>query len=177
MKKIFAFVGAAVVFVFGFVLHISYITSGGTVWSVLISSVNGSAWETLKPFALAYIMWIIIELSYLRPSLLHFVCAKIIMLYFLAFLFIAYCLIVRNFIDGLFCKILFYCGIYAILCVVQLLSYRLYKSAVRIELFYVPILLSLFLFCVMILLFSVYPPHFVPFYDFEFDIYGVGIYK
>ncbi|MDD6489717.1 MAG: DUF6512 family protein [Clostridia bacterium] len=177
MNRIFAFVGATVIFVFGFVLHISYITSGGTVWSVLISSVNSSAWETLKPFALAYIMWIVIELSYLRPSLLHFVCAKILMLYVFAVLMIVYCLFVRQFVNGIFAEVLFYSGIYAILYVVQLLSYRMFKSPVKTEIFYIPILLSLFLFVFMILLFSVYPPHIIPFYDFKADIYGVGIYK
>ena len=177
MNRIFAFIGAAVVFAFGFVLHISYITSGGTVWSMLISSVNGSAWETLKPFAIAYIMWIVIELSYLRPSLLNFVCAKILMLYFMAVLMIVYCLIFSGFVNDILYEIIFYSGIYLILCIVQLLSYRMYKSDLKIELFYIPILLSLFLFCFMILLFSVYPPHFIAFYDFKADIYGTGIYK
>lgn len=177
MNRIFAFFGAAVIFVFGFVLHISYITSGGTVWSVLISSVNDSAWETLKPFAIAYIMWIVIELSYFRPSLLHFVCAKILMLYFFSVLMIVYCLFVRRFVSGIPSEVFFYGGIYDILCVVQLLSYRMYKSPVKTEIFYIPILLSLFLILVMILLFSIYPPHIIPFYDFKADIYGVGIYK
>lgn len=177
MKRGFALTGATVILIFGLVLHFSYILSGGTVWSILISSVNSSAWETLKPFAISYIMWIVIELSCIRPSLLHFICSKIIVLYFLAFLVMIYCLLIQKLVDNtLISRIIFWSGIYIILIFVQLLSYRIYKSEVRIELFYVPILLSLFLFCVMILFFSLYPPHITPFYDFKNFLYGVSNY-
>lgn len=170
MKKGFALIGAVIIFVFGTIIHYSYITSGGTVWSFLISSVNNSAWETVKPFAIAYIIWIVIELSFLRPSLLHFVCAKIVMLYLFAFMAIIYSLCINMFFISEWSNFILLGGIFLIIVFVQILSYRIYNSKVKLEIFAIPILLALFLFLIMILFFTVYPPPFRVFYGTEFDV-------
>lgn len=158
MKKGLSLIGAAVIFAFGIILHYSYIISGGTVWSILISSVNNSAWETVKPFAIAYIMWIVIELSVLRPSLLRFVCAKIIMLHMLTFSIIGYSLCINMFADTRYREIILLGGIFAVITAVQILSYKLYDSNLKPEIFWIPVLISLFLFMIMILFCTVYPP-------------------
>ncbi len=173
MKRFFWLIGSAIIFIFGEILHYSYITSNKAVWSILISSVNSSAWEILKPFTIAYIMWIVIELSVLRPSLLHFVCAKIISLYFLVILVIVYILCINMFSVGERYEIILLSGICPIILFVQFLSYRIYKSKVKIEIFWIPILLSLFLFLIMILFLTLYPPHFIVFYDMKKNIFGI----
>lgn len=173
MRKGFALIGAVVIFAFGLILHYSYIISDGTVWSILISSINNSAWEILKPFAIAYIMWIIIELSVLRPSLLHFICTKILMLYLLAFMVIIYSLCVRYFVNSFLSEIIFMSGILIIIATVQIISYKIYASKIKLEIFCIPILIAMLLFFIMILFFSLYPPHFIVFRDFESGLYGL----
>lgn len=173
MKKYFPVVGAAFIFAFGLLIHYSYIFSEGTVWSILISSINGSPWETLKPFSISYIMWIVIELSILRPSLLHFVCAKILALYFGAAMIIIYSLLTLEYINSLLFESLFFGGIFLIIIAAQLISYRIYYSNVKIEIFWIPLLLALFLFLVMILFFSLYPPHFIVFCDIKSGMFGL----
>ena len=173
MKKGFALIGAGVIFAFGLIIHYSYILSGGTVWSILISSINNSAWELLKPFAIAYITWIVIELSVLRPSLLHFICAKVIMLYIFAFAVIIYSLCVGHFVDSFLSEIIFMGGILIIITAVQIISYKIYDSKVKIEIFWVPLFIALPLFCIMILFFSLYPPHFIVFRDLDSNTYGL----
>ena len=85
VKKYFPFIGSAVIIVCGGLLHYSLLLSDRAAWSLIVSSVNDSAWELFKPVGFVYIFWIIIELSYLRPSLMHFVCAKTIGMYVLCF--------------------------------------------------------------------------------------------
>lgn len=172
MKKNFWLISTAVVFVAGFIIHCSYRWSEASAWSILISSVNLSAWELYKPFALIYISFIIIELSYLRPSLLHYICAKILSLHIFTILMLA----VGTIYLMLFCRNgfseFYFIIIFLVLAVSEYIGNLLYNSSVKFELFYVPIILSLLIICFMLLIFSLYPPHNAVFYDF-FDMdYG-----
>lgn len=172
MKKGFAFIGTAVIFIFGTIIHYSYILSDGAVWSLLISSVNSCAWETLKPFAIVYIMWVIIELSVLRPSLLRFVCIKILMLYMFATMTLIYCMCVNIFLIFDFSEYIILGGILIFIFYTQNLSYKIYNSKKKIEIFVVPIFIALILFIIMILFFSVYPPPFTVFRDLKTNTFG-----
>ena len=60
----------------GMILKMSAKWSDTAAWSYIISPVSNTPWELFKPFAIAYMFWILIELSCLRPHLLHFVCSK-----------------------------------------------------------------------------------------------------
>ena len=154
MKKCFWLISSVIVFTCGYVVHIGYEVSNRAASSILVSSINDSAWEMTKPFALVYIMFVFIELSCLRPSLLHFVCSKIIMLHGFAFLSV----ILLEF----FPKIPFLV-IFISLCIAEFLSYRLNNSKCRIELFSIPIFISFVLFFAVLLFASVYPPNIFPF--------------
>ena len=154
IKKYFWLISSVMVFVCGYVVHIAYEASGRAAWSILVSSVNGSPWEMTKPFSLVYIMFVFIELSCLRPSLLHFVCSKIIMLHGFAFLSVI--------LLAVFGKTTFLV-IFVSLCVSEFLSYGINKSKCRIELFWIPIFISFVLFFAVLLFASVYPPNIFPF--------------
>ena len=131
LKKYFWAASAISVFICGYVVHIGYEISNHAAWSLLVSSVNSSAWELTKPFALVYILFVFIELSYMRPSLLHFVCAKILLLHGFTFLSVILLGFSRNF--------LIYPTIFLSLLTAEFLSYKLYYSKCRIELFFIRI--------------------------------------
>ena len=155
LKKYFWAASAISVFICGYVVHIGYEISNHAAWSLLVSSVNSSAWELTKPFALVYILFVFIELSYMRPSLLHFVCAKILLLHGFALMSVILLGISRNF--------LIYPTIFLSLLTAEFLSYKLYYSKCRIELFFIPIFISFAVFFFTLLFASVYPPPFFPF--------------
>lgn len=151
IKKYFWLISASAVFCFGTVLALSYEVSGHTAWSIIVSSVNSSAWECLKPFALVNIFWIFIELSYLRPSLLRFVSSRIL---FLDIFVISTFLILRFFeLDTIR-----YYVILLLLVTAMFLSYKLYDSKMRCDLFFIPLIISFVILFFMLLIFSVRPP-------------------
>ena len=154
MKKCFWLISSVIVFICGYVVHIGYEVSNRAAWSILVSSINDSAWEMTKPFAIVYIMFVFIELSCLRPSLLHFVCSKILMLHGFAFMSV---ILLKIFPKTPFLVI------FVSLCVAEFLSYSIDKSKCRIELFFVPIFISFVLFFTVLLFASVYPPNIFPF--------------
>lgn len=160
MKRYFWLISTIGVFICGYFVHIGYEVSHQAAWSILVSSINGTAWELTKPFALVYIMWTFIELSCLRPSLLHFVCSKIIMLHGFAFLNVTLLGLLQFFPES---RMMIYLMIIVSLSISQFLSYCLYHSKCRIELFYIPILISFVLFFTVLLFASVYPPAIFPF--------------
>ncbi len=60
-------------FFFGTVMQYAIPLSHRAAWSLIIGSRHSSGWELFKPFALAYLCFIVIELACLRPSLADFV--------------------------------------------------------------------------------------------------------
>lgn len=143
----------------------SYTLSGAAAWSFVVSSVNSSPWELVKPFVIVYIMWIFVELSVLRPSLVHFVCTKILSLH----LFAAASSSVLCFLQG---ELLSLSVIFLFLFIGQLSSYFMYCSKCRYELFFVPIILSFGILFACVLFASFYPPKLLHFYDKGRMLYG-----
>lgn len=172
MYKRFWLIGVFFISGCGFVLHIAYETSGAAAWSLIISGVNLSPWELMKPFVLVYIMWTFIELSVLRPSLLHYVCGRMLsliiyMIVSLCLLSLIYCFIVSEWLS------------LSLILLTTLLSQaicsRLYRSHCRTELFWMPLLAALAIVLACILLFSFYPPQFPFFLDPLTGKYGLAI--
>lgn len=157
---------------FGWLLHCSPLISDRAAWSMIIGSVNLSAWELYKPFAIAYIFWILIELSYLRPHLLHFVCSKLTGMFVLCGAVLA--------LSAIFCRFIFYPCIRLIIVAAgiiaaQTVSYLLYASNFPVEAMKVPLILSLFCMVFLLLFLSFYPPHWGIFYDYHSCGYGYKI--
>ena len=157
MKKRYILHCGAVIFLCGLVLQFSYEASGHAPWSILVASVNSSPWELIKPYLLVFIMWSFIELSCLRPRLLHFICARIISMHL--FMLLGCTLLsvgsLRFFETYMLC-IVFFCILTA-----QTAEYLLYQSTIRTELFFVPLMISFAAVFFCILFCSFYPPPFV----------------
>ena len=170
MYKRFWLIGTLSLFLCGFVLHIAYESSGAAAWSLLVSGVNNSPWELVKPFAIVYMMWTFIELSVLRPSLLHFVCARIISLLFFILSSLSVLSAVYLFIAE---KWLSLAVLFVLTFISQALCNRLYASKCRFELFWLPLIASVFVVLACILVFSFYPPTFVFFLDPVSHGYGM----
>ncbi|MBQ8134172.1 MAG: hypothetical protein IJ192_07210 [Clostridia bacterium] len=171
VKKLFPYIGAVMIFGCGLIIHFSYIWSDKAAWSLIISSVNNSAWEIYKPFGLVYINWIIIELSCLRPSLLHFVCSKLIGMYVLCATVLSVSMLF-HFLPQSFSEYTVYAAGGLGILLAQIVGYRLYASKIRSELFYVPLILSLMAMVFLIIILTFYPPKWGVFYDFVGGFYG-----
>lgn len=153
-------------FMCGTVLRIAYEASGGAVWSLLVSGVNRSPWEQTKPYALVYLMWTFLDLSVLRPKLLHFVSARLISLH----CFTGGSLLLLSLSgskSGEETYSLLLLG--GVLSAAVLVEYLLYRQPHRIEFLMVPLLVASagLLLCLMFLTF--YPPDWVPFRDIMSD--------
>ena len=145
--------------------------SGHASWSLIISGVNNSAWEVCKPFALVYTGWIVIELSYLRPSLLRFVCAKITgeYVFFLCGLIsVTACFLLPEQLQQTFAVMAVSLSVIA----AQMVSYFIYNRHIRAELLCVPLLFSFGIIILLLIILTFYPPHFPPFYDYRLGLYG-----
>lgn len=169
MKKLFPFAAAVLTFLCGLVLRFSFVLSGHSAWSYIISSVNASPWELFKPFGFVYIGMIPIELSVLRPKLLRFVCDKVCTLMLLCVLVLSVGMIAgsRGWSELL-------TELAVLLCIIaaNALSYHMYKSGVRTELFAPPLLCVLCSFILMLIILSFYPPRIPVFFDSINNIYG-----
>lgn len=169
MKKLFPYFGGIMISAFGWLLHCSPVLSCTAAWSRIVGSVNLCAWELFKPFAIAYIFWILIELSWLRPRLMHFVCAKLTGMLVLCISVLA--------LSMLLCSYMHYPMIRLVIAAAaissaQLVSYLLYSSSFPVEALRVPLILSLGCMVFMLLFLSFYPPHWGIFFDFHNGGYG-----
>ena len=167
MKK-YMLLAAAVNYLCGMMLRMSFVLSGHAAWSYIISSVNGSAWELFKPFAVVYIAMIIIELSVLRPSLAGFICAKAAGLCILCFLMLLSGTLVSYAPSTVFCDTA------ALFCTftAQAASYAVYRKVRFPGCFALPAALTISSFVMLIIVFSFYPLHLPVFFDSIHKLYG-----
>ena len=123
----------------GMILKMSAKWSDTAAWSYIISPVSNTPWELFKPFAIAYMFWILIELSCLRPHLLHFVCSKSIGLYTLFFALFLFHYILSPLLPF---DVFSAWTASAAAIIAECVSYSLYKSDIRVEIFSLPLLLT-----------------------------------
>ena len=170
-RSLFCLIGTAVIFVFGTLLRYSLEISHCAAWSLLLSSVNGSAWELWKPYGYSFIGWLLIELSYLRPSLLRFVSAKLIGMWLLCGLLLCSGLLLRFALDQ-YREILTLSASVLSVLISQLISYRSFENGRHTEIFSAPLIISMIAVVFLLLFLSFYPPDWGIFYDFEVGIRG-----
>ena len=169
MKKTqFAF-NAVMMSVCGWVLHNSFAASGAAAWSFVISSVNHSPFETIKPYTLVFIMWTFIELSCMRPRLLHFVSVRILSLFaFVCLSLSALCLFAGYLSDQ---RINTAVMIISLVCA-EVLQFFAYRSKIRAELFFVPLMTGFGVIFFALIFCTFYPPHWGIFYDAAGEYFG-----
>lgn len=170
LKNYFWLISTAAVLFFGLILWYSYGLSHAAAWSILVSGTNYSAWEMAKPFYIIDIFWVFIELSYLRPSLLHYLSARILSLHVLIFLSLTAGVFYLNGTREI--TPFYFFIIFIILIISHGLSHILNRSIIKWELFFVPIFISFLIIFFMILFLSLFPPHNIFFYDFYSQNYG-----
>lgn len=164
--------GAAFVFLFGMLLRYSLYLSDGAVWSYLISSVNGSAWEQMKPFTIPFFIWCIIELAVIRPSLLKFITSKIIVFYAYLCAGLFYMVLYTAIAEGAW-RLFVYAGLFVIILLSHICSYKLICSRAKTEIYIIPCLAALVIFVWMMIIFTVHPPKAALFFDTFTGTYGL----
>ena len=133
----------------GWVFRMCFEWSDKAAWSYIISSVYDTPWNVFKPFALAYMGWILVELSCLRPHLLHFVCAKSVGLYALFGLIFIFMPLLCQFIS--FELAVIPVSVISI-AVSVIISYAVYKSKFPVEIFRLPLILTYIITVILIVI-------------------------
>lgn len=166
------FLGAIFVFCFGMLAKHALILSEGDVWSFFISSVNNSAWEQMKPFTFPFFIWSVIELAVLRLSVAQFIASKVTAFYIYWALGLFYMVMYTSFFEGMW-RILLFAGLFVIILVGHLISYKLFTKVNAIKGFFIPSLVALAIFIIMFVIFTPYAPHGALFYDSTANTYGL----
>ena len=136
VKKSFPAIFALIMLCCAAVLYYSLSLSGCAAWSLIVSSYNNSAWELYKPLGIVYIFFTIIELSVLRPSLAHYL----------------------GNVQEQFCGMKFLIvGIISV-SAAQTVSYSINDSTIRVEVFAVPLLVSVLCMLFLLIGLTFYPP-------------------
>ncbi len=164
--------GGPVVFAIASFLHFLYELTNKSVTGALFGSVNESVWEHLKIFAIAYILWAIIELLWAKPPLKKFVWAKALGLYGMCISIAVFFYVYTFFTD----KAILFLDLASGIVFAVLAHYLSYKITLREsntgQYFYTGVML-IFLAIIMILCFSYYPPESELFRDPTTGLYGV----
>lgn len=147
-----------------------YNLCGGDLIGVLFGSVNDSVWEVCKTVLLPYLIWGMIELLSLQPSMHKLAAAKTLSLCLLAFIILAGGGILK--ILGLGTQNPAFTVVCAIaLCIASAFSLRLYFSEINLHALFAPCLFLLFLF--LAFYFSLTP---FPIKNFLFEDSSTGLY-
>ena len=166
-KKSFMYLelcGIPFIFACGIFLSFLYEITDGSVIGIVFGSVNNSIWENVKLFSLPFVVWGVIELAFSIPYFRQFVVAKVFALYFQSTLIIVFFSFFRE---------LSYRKISLIICISQLMSYRLPSGERDLRGIFAVALGFLFLYGAMYFCFSVVPPHTELFRDPITDMYGI----
>ena len=122
-----------------------YDLCGGDLIGVLFGSVNDSVWECNKTILLPYLIWGMLELLSLQPSLHRLAVAKTISLYLLAVIILAGGGIFK--LLGIGTESTAFSVLYIIaICIASAISNHLYFSKANLHTLFAPCLFLLFLF-------------------------------
>ena len=145
-----------------------YSLSGGHLIGVLFGAVNGSVWEQAKTLLLPYLLWGMLELLSVQPSMKRLTAAKTISLYLLGLLLCGGGLLLRH------------CGeaantafSLAAVAFCSMLSLRLYRSPLYLKNLFAPCVVLLFLFVTLYFSFTPFPPQLALFCDEETGMFGI----
>lgn len=164
--------GVFVVFICGALLHFVYEWSEGNVCSILFGAVNESVWEHIKIFAMPYAAWSIIELAAASPYFKQFVAAKVIGLYALSIMIIAFFYLYTAFTGHsiLWIDII---SVFVWIALSFYISYKLTISYKDLRNWFSLAVFMLILYFAMYFGFTAAPPHIELFRDPVTGIYGI----
>ncbi len=164
--------GIIFIFLLGALLHFVFEWSGESKIVGLIASVNESVWEHFKQGFWPMCLYAVIEYSFLRGRVSNFLTAKAVAVYMIPIItglvFYAYTAIIGE--EILIVDIL----IFLIAIVVgQLTSYKIMTSARLPKYSNVISLIFIILLALVLILFTLYPPHLPIFLDANTGTYGI----
>ncbi|MBQ8572871.1 MAG: hypothetical protein IJ451_05350 [Ruminococcus sp.] len=164
--------GPFIVFTTASLLHFIYRLNPNVLTS-LFGAVNESIWEHIKIFTIAYLFYGFIEFLWAKPSLKRFVVSKAVgtvaqgvfipLVYYSVSLFFKKPILIVDLIIGFLAAVLGF-----------LVSYRLYKSNINIEKYFLTSLMLLFLILMSLLCFTYFPPEAELFRDVITGEYGIA---
>ncbi|MDO4731267.1 MAG: DUF6512 family protein [Clostridia bacterium] len=159
-------------FISATLLHFSYDWSGGNVLSIMFGAINESVWEHIKILTIPYIFWAGLEICMVRISLKKLIIAKALGVYTIAILTIVvnmiYTLILGNNVVWLdiFLAFLWLATGYAV-------SERVLRMDIATDKYFTICVFLMVLFIVMLLSFTINPPHIGIFLDPITNTYGI----
>lgn len=163
--------GPVIIFTIASLLHFIYKLSPNVLTS-LFGAVNESIWEHIKIFTIAYIFYAFVELLWAKPDFKRFVVAKTVgvivqgafipLAYYTFSFFLGKPVLIVDLLIGFTASALGF-----------LVSYRLYKSNLDIEKYFLTSLMFLFLILMSLLCFTYFPPEAELFRDVITGEYGV----
>ena len=174
-KKSFMYLelcGIPFIFVCGIFLSFLYEITDGSVIGIVFGSVNNSIWENVKLFSLPFVVWGVIELAFSIPYFRQFVVAKVFALYFQSTLIIVFFSFFRE-LSYRKISIAEAAGFFVIICISQLVSFKITSGERDLRGIFAVALGFLFLYGAMYFCFSVVPPHTELFRDPITDMYGI----
>ena len=145
-----------------------YALTDGHLIGVLFGAVNNSVWEQTKTLLLPYLLWGLLELLSVQPSMKRLTSAKTLSLYLLGGLLCGGGLLLRP------------CGAaantafsLAAVTFCSLFSLWLYRSPLYLKNLFAPCVLLLFLFVSLYFSFTPFPPQLALFRDDETGMFGI----
>lgn len=145
-----------------------YALTDGHLIGVLFGAVNNSVWEQTKTLLLPYLLWALLELLSVQPSMKRLTAAKTLSLYLLGGLLCGGGLLLRP------------CGAaantafsLAAVTFCSLFSLWLYRSPLYLKNLFAPCVLLLFLFVSLYFSFTPFPPQLALFRDDETGMFGI----
>ncbi|MBQ1616664.1 MAG: hypothetical protein II614_04935 [Ruminococcus sp.] len=145
-----------------------YALTDGHLIGVLFGAVNNSVWEQTKTLLLPYLLWGLLELLSVQPSMKRLTAAKTLSLYLLGGLLCGGGLLLRP------------CGAaantafsLAAVTFCSLFSLWLYRSPLYLKNLFAPCVLLLFLFVSLYFSFTPFPPQLALFRDDETGMFGI----
>ena len=145
-----------------------YALTDGHLIGVLFGAVNNSVWEQTKTLLLPYLLWGMLELLSVQPSMKRLTAAKTLSLYLLGGLLCGGGLLLRP------------CGAaantafsLAAVTFCSLFSLWLYRSPLYLKNLFAPCVLLLFLFVSLYFSFTPFPPQLALFRDDETGMFGI----
>ena len=145
-----------------------YALTDGHLIGVLFGAVNNSVWEQTKTLLLPYLLWGLLELLSVQPSMKRLTAAKTLSLYLLGGLLCGGGLLLRP------CEAAANTAFsLAAVTFCSLFSLWLYRSPLYLKNLFAPCVLLLFLFVSLYFSFTPFPPQLALFRDDETGMFGI----
>lgn len=167
-----AIAGTAVTFGLAVVLHFLYDWTGQMRFAAIFSSVNESVWEHIKILLWPYLLWSFAEYYILRPDVRRLIIARTAGAYAIALLTLS----VFYIYTGILGRNVAWFDISSAalwLLAGEIISLRVLNSRLAAKDYYLISLAALVLLIVMLLCFTVSPPHIGLFRDPVSGLYGL----